>query len=68
METNDVTLKYLTNPYYQNVITARNKNIINEDEPGNNITKEKADTWFKGRLEEKIYDYFYPIRSQLIGR
>jgi hypothetical protein len=40
METNDVTLKYLTNPYYQNVITARNKNIINEDEPGNNITKE----------------------------
>jgi hypothetical protein len=32
------------------------------------ITKEKADMWFKGRLEEKIYDYFYPVKSQLITR
>ena len=32
------------------------------------ITKEKADGWFKGRIEEKIYDYFYPVRSQLIVR
>ena len=35
---------------------------------GDPITKEKADTWFKGRLEEKVYDYFYPVRSQLITR
>jgi len=32
-----------------------------------NIPKEKADIWFKGRLEQKIYEYFYPKGSPLIG-
>lgn len=32
-----------------------------------NISKEKADIWFKGRIEQKIYEYFYPTGSQLIG-
>ena len=40
METNDVTLKYLTNPYYQNVITARNKNVLNENDNESAISKE----------------------------
>jgi hypothetical protein len=31
-----------------------------------NITKEKADMWFKNRFEQKIYEYFYPKGSQLV--
>jgi hypothetical protein len=63
------------NQFYNEVMNA-NKGLIMDylkdleriGKPGNNITRELADTWFKGRLEEKIYDYFYPVRSQLIGR
>ena len=63
------------NQFY-NEISNSNKGLIMDylkdleriGKPGNNITKELADTWFKGRLEEKIYDYFYPVRSQLITR
>jgi hypothetical protein len=32
------------------------------------INQKQVDTWFKGRLEEKVYDYLYPVRSQLIVR
>ena len=46
METNDVTLKYLTNPYYQNVITARNKNILNNNENDNESSISKEDIQF----------------------
>jgi hypothetical protein len=46
METNDVTLKYLTNPYYQNVITARNKNILNNNENDNESAISKEDIQF----------------------
>ena len=56
------------NSKYSNLITDYLKDLERIGKPGNNVTKEKADTWFKGRLEEKIYDYFYPIRSQLIMR
>lgn len=63
------------NQFYNEVINA-NKGLIMDylkdleriGKPGNNVTKELADTWFKGRLEEKIYDYFYPVRSQLVIR
>lgn len=63
------------NQFY-NEISNSNKGLIMDylkdleriGKPGNNVTKELADTWFKGRLEEKIYDYFYPVRSQLITR
>ena len=63
------------NQFY-NEISNSNKGLIMDylkdleriGKPGNNITKELADTGFKGRLEEKIYDYFYPVRSQLITR
>jgi len=33
-----------------------------------NITQQQADGWFKGRLEEKVYEKLYPIRSQLVIR
>jgi len=36
--------------------------------PGNNVTKELADTWFKGQLEAKVYNYFYPVSSQMVVR
>jgi len=63
------------NQFYNEVMNA-NKGLIMDylkdleriGKPGNNITRELADTWFKGRLEDKIYDYFYPVRSQLIIR
>jgi hypothetical protein len=63
------------NEYY-NEVSDTNKGLITDylkdleriGKPGNNITKEKANTWFKDRLEEKVYDYFYPVRSQLISR
>ena len=63
------------NQFYNEVSNA-NKGLIMEylkdleriGKPGNNVTKELADKWFKGRLEEKIYDYLYPLRSQLIVR
>jgi hypothetical protein len=36
---------------------------------GNNpITQELANKWFKGSVEEKVYGYLYPIRSQLVVR
>ena len=44
------------------------KDLDRIGKPGNNVTRELADTWFKGHLEEKIYDFFYPVRSQLIIR
>jgi hypothetical protein len=44
------------------------KDLARIGKPGNNVTKELADTWFKGRIEEKVYDFFYPVRSQLIVR
>ena len=44
------------------------KDLERIGKPGNNVTKELADTWFKGKLEEKVYEYFYPVRSQLIIR
>jgi hypothetical protein len=53
---------------YKGLISEYLKDLERIGKPGSNITKEKADTWFKGRLEEKIYDYFYPVRSQLITR
>ena len=63
------------NELYNEVIIANKelimdylKNLEKIGKPGNNTTKELADTWFKGRLEEKIYNYFYPVRSQLINR
>ena len=46
METNNVILKYLTNPYYQNVITARNKNILNNNENDNESSISKEDIQF----------------------
>lgn len=42
-QTNNVTLKYLTNPYYQNVMTSRNNQTIKDNEMLNNessVTKE----------------------------
>jgi hypothetical protein len=63
------------NEYYNEVSNANRglimdylKDLERIGKPGNNVTKELADTWFKGRIEEKIYDFFYPIRSQLITR
>jgi len=44
------------------------KDLARIGKPGNNVTKELADTWFKGRIEEKVYDFLYPVRSQLIVR
>jgi hypothetical protein len=44
------------------------KDLDRIGKPGNNVTRELADTWFKGRIEEKVYDFFYPVRSQLITR
>ena len=32
------------------------------------ITQQQADSTLKSRLEEKVYDFFYPVRSQLIMR
>jgi hypothetical protein len=53
---------------YKDLIIDYQKDLEKIGKPGNTITKELADTWFKGRLEEKIYDYLYPVRSQLIVR
>jgi hypothetical protein len=53
---------------YKGLIMDYLKDLERIGKPGNNVTQKLADTWFKGRLEEKIYDYFYPVRSQLIGR
>ena len=53
---------------YKDLIMDYQKDLERIGKPGNNVTKELADKWFKGRLEEKIYDYLYPLRSQLIVR
>lgn len=53
---------------YKNLIMDYLKDLERIGKAGNNVTKELADKWFKGRLEEKIYDYFYPVRSQLVIR
>jgi hypothetical protein len=44
------------------------KDLARIGKPGNNVTKELADTWFKGRIEAKVYDFLYPVRSQMIVR
>jgi hypothetical protein len=59
-----------------NQIVNTNKGLIAEylkdldriGKPGNNVTKELADTWFKGRIEEIIYNFLYPVRSQMVVR
>jgi hypothetical protein len=53
---------------YKDLIIDYQKDLERIGKPGNNVTKELADTWFKGKLEEKVYSYFYPVRSQLIIR
>ena len=53
---------------YKDLVMDYLKDLDRIGKPGNNVTRELANTWFKGRLEEKIYDYFYPVRSQLIVR
>jgi hypothetical protein len=53
---------------YKDLITDYLRDLERIGKAGNNVTKELADKWFKGRLEEKIYDYFYPVRSQLVIR
>jgi len=53
-----------------NEINKNNPSLIAsyvDDLNKSNIPKEKADIWFKGRLQQKIYEYFYPRGSQLIG-
>jgi hypothetical protein len=42
------------------------KDIDKIGQPNNNITQEKADLWFKTRMEYAIYDFLYPEKSQLI--
>jgi hypothetical protein len=58
------------NEIYNEVINI-NKRLMTEylkDLDRADITKEKADFWFKQRLEEKVYDFLYPIRSKLVAR
>ena len=63
------------NELYNEIINI-NKGLIPEylkdldriGKPDNNITKELADTWFKGRIEESIYNFLYPVRSQMVVR
>jgi len=58
------------NEIYKEVINI-NKRLMTEylkDLDRADITKEKADFWFKQRLEEKVYDFLYPIRSKLVAR
>jgi hypothetical protein len=64
------TYKDLISEYLKDLEKVGKPNLDASGKPNGRdpITKERADKWFKGRLEEKIYDYFYPVRSQLIVR
>ena len=53
---------------YKGLIIDYQKDLERIGKLGNNITKKLADTWFKGRFEEKVYDYLYPVGSQLVVR
>ena len=58
------------NEIYNQVINI-NKRLMTEylkDLDRADITKEKADGWLKSRIEEKVYDFFYPLKSKLIVR
>jgi len=63
METNDVTLKYLTNPYYQNVITARNKNIVNNNEPGESSISKEDIQFYRKRIVALTKDMLKGINT-----
>ena len=63
METNDVTLKYLTNPYYQNVITARNKNIVNNNESNESSISKEDIQFYRKRIVALTKDMLKGINT-----
>ena len=63
MATNDVILKYLTNPYYQNVITARNKNSINNNEPCESAISKEDIQFYRKRIVALTKDMLKGIHT-----
>jgi hypothetical protein len=58
------------NVFYNEIMKSNKDLILNylKDLEKKDVNKEQADTWFKGRIEDKLYFYLYPTGSQVIHR